>query len=282
MSVIQQFIQRIRQAHYLSLDVVGGAVISHRVASRLPEGQSASSWVTVAALAICVFIIYVIDRLLDLRAVTPPDTARHRFHAQTRQSLGLAVLILGAIGLLLLFWLPGPVLRFGLGLGLVCALYVWGVSRLPGNHPALAWKEIAVAFLFTAGIWGSAWITKATVTWPEVGLGVMFLLTAFQNTIIFSLMEVQERPEAEAVTLATVLGPERCDWILRTLTSLVTLAGLAVCLWAPERFTQRASVMGVVMSAVLYLIQRYPAWFQRKGRYRWVGDGVFWLPGLVL
>jgi hypothetical protein len=37
-----------------------------------------------------------------------------------------------------------------------------------------------------------------------------------------------------------------------------------------------------LMSLTLYGIQRYPAYFLRHERYRWLGDGVFWLPALVL
>jgi hypothetical protein len=36
------------------------------------------------------------------------------------------------------------------------------------------------------------------------------------------------------------------------------------------------------MSLVLYAIQRYPAYFLKNNRYRFIGDAVFWLPALVL
>jgi hypothetical protein len=55
-----------------------------------------------------------------------------------------------------------------------------------------------------------------------------------------------------------------------------------LCFITTDRFAQRSALMLGLMSLTLYGIQRYPAYFLQHERYRWLGDGVFWLPALVL
>lgn len=272
----------VQQAHWLSIDVALGAFFSHGMAVRLPDGQPREQWATSGLLALCVFLIYAVDRQFDIhKGGVEAATPRHRFHAHHRFMIRRYLLAVGVVAGLLLFFVPGGVIRFGLVLAAVCALYVWGVWRLPARHPLQAAKEPTVALLFTVGIWGSAWVVKETVGGAEVGLALLFFGLALQNILLFSLMEYYERSES-SFSLATVLTPARTDVILRWLTLIIGVGSLALFFLSEDRFTQRAAVMQAVMTGVLYAIQRYPAYFLRNGRYRWIGDGVFWLPGLIL
>ena len=55
----------LKRAHWLSLDVVAGAMLTHTIAQRLPDGHGKVSWASTLLVGISVFAIYVIDRLLD-------------------------------------------------------------------------------------------------------------------------------------------------------------------------------------------------------------------------
>jgi hypothetical protein len=186
-----------------------------------------------------------------------------------------------AIAVVLLFWLPKSVLVFGTVLALVSSAYVWGVSRLPVSNTKLAWKEPAVTLMYTVGVWGSSWAQKPIIGWSEIGLGILFLLIVFQNLLLFSVMEAYEFPDT-SYSLATILGAERSDVVLRTFTVVITVLALVIFFMASDRFAQRAAIIEGLMSAVLYVIQRYPNRFLADERYRWIGDGVFWLPVLIL
>ncbi|MRS61731.1 hypothetical protein GJJ30_10575 [Larkinella terrae] len=274
----------LRKAHYLSLDVVVGAVISHIMVARLPDGHRPVGWATTLLLAICVFVIYAVDRLYDVhKSLTTNSemTIRHRFHAENRLVLRQVLLGLVAVCAILLFWLPKSVILFGTGLALFSGAYVWGVSRLGVSNSKLAWKEPAVTLAYTVGVWGSSWAQKPTIGWSEIGLGVLFLFIVFQNLLLFSVMESYEFPDT-AYNLATILGFDRSDVVLRTITVVVTVLALVIFFMADDRFAQRAAVIEGMMSAVLYLIQRYPNRFLTDERYRWIGDGIFWLPVLIL
>jgi len=276
--------QYLQQAHYLSLDVVIGAILSHVMAARLPDGHGPVSWATVSVLAICVFIIYIVDRILDVyKGMNTPilNTPRHRFHAGQKTTLARLLVGLVVVAAVLLFWLPRGVLIFGSVLTVLCGLYVWIVSRLPTSHSSLVWKEPVVAVLYTVGVWGSAWSAKPVIGWSEICLGLLFVGIAFQNLLLFSVMESYEFPQ-NSYSLATVWGFDRSDVVLRTLTLVITVLALVLFFLADDRFAQRAAVVEGLMSAVLYAIQRYPKYFLVNERYRWVGDGVFWLPVLIL
>lgn len=284
MKFIDSIKQLLQKAHYLSLDVVAGAVFSHIMVARLPDGHRPVGWATTLLLAICVFVIYATDRLYDVHKslITKTEmTIRHRFHAENQPILRQVLMGLVAVCVILLFWLPKSVIIFGTGLALVSGAYVWGVSRLGVSNSKMAWKEPAVTLVYTVGVWGSSWAQKPTIGWSEIGLGILFLFIVFQNLLLFSVMEAYEFPDT-SYNLATILGFDRSDVVLRTLTVVITVLSLVIFFMADDRFAQRAAVIEGMMSAVLYLIQRYPNRFLRNERYRWIGDGVFWLPVLIL
>ena len=266
-----------------------GAVLSNRLATRLSDVDPIH-WATPLVLALAVFCIYTADRLLDVRKPGQLLTPRHAFHRAHATVLWQAVIGAALLGGGLAFWLPGPVIRFGVALGIICAGYVAAVFRLPARHPALLAKEPLVAVLYSAGIWGSVWVQRNTTTGTELAEGLMFMAIAGQNLLLFSVMENRESDAAGRKTdfsLAMVWGIPRCEAMLTWLTAGVVVAAFAVCFVTDEpgggpRFAERSAIMLAVMSLVLYVIQRNPAYFARHERYRWLGDAVFWLPALVL
>ncbi|WP_338871454.1 hypothetical protein WBJ53_25440 [Spirosoma sp. SC4-14] len=271
----------LRNAYYLSLPVVFGAVLSNRMAARLSD-VSPVHWATPIVLALVVFIIYTVDRLLDIRKSGFSATARHNFHHRYAPLLWRAVVGASLLALVLTFFLPGSVIRFGIVLGGFCAAYIGAVFRLPARHPALLLKEPLVAVLYSVGVWGSVWVQRPKLSGVEFVEFLMFLGIAFQNLLLFAVMEDQEFPNQPDFSLATVWGADRSDTLLRWLTFLIIATGLGLCFFTVDRFAQRSAIMLAIMSLTLYGIQRYPAYFLNHERYRWLGDAVFWFPALVL
>lgn len=271
----------LRNAYYLSLPVVFGAVLSNKMAARLSD-VTPVHWATPVVLAVAVFIIYTLDRLLDIQKSGYPQTPRHQFHQHYEPLLWRVLLGVAVLGIVLAFFLPKSVVKFGIVLGGVCAAYVAAVYRLPERHPALLLKEPLVAILYSVGVWGSVWVQRSETNGIEIAQFFMFLSIAFQNLLLFAVMENREQPQRPAFSLATELGLERSDTVLRWLTFLVIATGLTLCFLTEDRFAQRSAIMLAIMSLTLYGIQRYPAYFLKHERYRWLGDAVFWFPALVL
>ncbi|WP_394355473.1 UbiA prenyltransferase family protein [Spirosoma validum] len=266
--------------------VVMGAVLSNRMAARLSDVEPIH-WATPIVLALVVFIIYTVDRLLDIRKYkadksSQPLTLRHQFHRRHATLLWRVVAMAAALALVLTFFLPGSVITFGIVLGGLCAAYVGVVFRLPARHPALLLKEPLVAALYVAGVWGSVWVQRLSVSKIDITECLMFAAIAFQNLLLFAVMEQYETPDQPVFSLATAWGQERCNLILRWLTIGVIVVGFSLCFLTSDRFAQRSALMLALMSLALYGIKRYPAYFTRNERYRWLGDGVFWMPALVL
>lgn len=270
--------------------------MSNRMAARLSDVEPVH-WATPIVLALVVFIIYTIDRLLDVRksetdASSQLLTERHQFHRRHAALLWRVVVVASVLVLALAFFLPGSVLKFGIVLGSVCVVYVGAVFRLPARHPALLLKEPLVAMLYSAGVWGSVWVQRQTVSKVEVAECLMFVAIAFQNLLLFAVMEPYESrspvmPYADqadplAFSLATEWGQQRCMLALRWITISVVIGGFSLCFLTSDRFAQRSALMLALMSLTLYGIQRYTRYFLKHERYRWLGDGVFWMPALVL
>lgn len=271
----------VRNAYYLSFPVVLGAVLSNRMAARLSDVDPVH-WATPIVLALVVFIIYTVDRLLDIHKPSQPHTPRHRFHHNHAPLLWLVVAGAGILAGVLVFFLPGNVVKFGIVLGGICAAYVLAVFRLPSGHRLLRLKEPMIALLYSVGVWGSVWVQRPSVSGTDTAEFLMFLGIASQNLILFDVMEHREgtaRPESSVVT---VWGTDRADTILRWLTFVIVVTGFALCFVTNDRFAERSAIMLALMSLVLYGIQRYPAYFGQNERYRWLGDMVFWMPALVL
>jgi hypothetical protein len=286
----------LRNAYYLSFPVVLGAVLSNRMAARLGASQfdvnrldadrlthePSVHWATPIVLALVVFAIYAVDRLLDGQKVGEPLTARHHFHRRHASLLWRVVVAAIIVTFVLVWFLPSSVIKFGIVLGGICAAYLAAVFRLPARHPALLLKEPLVALLYSAGVWGSVWVQRPTISSIEITEYLMFTGIAFQNLLLFAVMELGELSNQDLFSLASAWGVERSETLLRWLTFLIVAAGISLCFLTEDRFAQRSSLMLAIMSLTLYVIQRYPAYFLRNERYRWLGDGVFWLPALVL
>jgi hypothetical protein len=276
----------LRSFVYLSLPVVLGAVFSNRMAIRLSDVDPVH-WATTPLLALSVWIVYTTDRLLDVRKNPRLNTNRHQFHIQNAELLWGTVGGVAAIGAILTFFLPGNVIRFGAGVGILCGLYVLGVAQLPERHPLLVLKEPLVALLFAVGIWGPVWVQRVAIGWPFKAQAAIFLGIALQNMLLFSTYEQHAPGYRPAVSLATLWGQQTCDTLLRLLTLLLVGCALAVCFFADDsgggaRFSQRSSLILAIMSLTLYAIQRYPTYFLKNSRFRFYADAVFWLPALVL
>ena len=109
-------------------------------------------------LSLTVWVIYIADRLIDVRGPAADiESMRHRFYRQNR---GLAKVLLTCVVFgdlfIALLWLRPAVISNGLliGAGVACYLAVFPFWRLAG---LTRWKRLCAALLFTAGVFVVAW-----------------------------------------------------------------------------------------------------------------------------
>jgi hypothetical protein len=271
-------------SRWLSLDVAAGALVSCLMACKLLQ-VSPVPWEAVWVLAATVLLIYTADHLQDVwqtagRVFSP----RRQFHWQYRKHLLLgAVLVACMVAVMVIFFLPPKMIFFGLVLAMLVGVYLWLVHKL-GVDGGRAWfhKELIIACLYTAGIWGVALFAAADTEIKDLLFAGAFLLTALQNLLLFSYFELEEDYLQRQRSMAVNLGTGKVRkllWLLFGLSGLLLLLTWNTGLNLPERqviFTQAA------MSGILGMLFIFPDYFSRYRRYRWLGDGVFLLPVWLL
>lgn len=276
---LTRFITFIRTIHLLSLDVVLGALLCHFMFARLPNGHHPINWATPILLTIGVFIVYTLDRLLDIhyrQIITP----RHQFHQKHSSLLWRILIGCGLIGLVTLFFLPKQILWLGITIVFVTGLYLWLVNRLSASSIFHTQKEFIVAFIYTGGVWGSVAVMQTNLNWVDWSYGFVFLLIVFQNLLLFSWMEAFHADEANS--LAILWGDETCRRIITIIFVLILALAVGLLFFVEHPYQKRVILSLLLMSAILLYIRYNPNTFLVKEHYRWVGDGIFWLSLLML
>ncbi len=266
--------------HWLSLDVVAGALISHVAANRLPGGNTPLNvWVTII-LGLVVLGIYTLDHLLDNRNPEQPRTQRHAFVKDFEPTIWRVTLGSLALAAALSWLIPRQLWEFGIGMVVFVALYLWGVSRIPMKSQRQALKEPITSLIYAAGVWGSTWFLGEGVSWESIVLGIIFYLVTVQSLLLFSHFEALKH--REVFNLASWLKRPATMGILKGI-ALITLIGcLAVFFLTDYRYVQRLSIIIIAMSAAHYWMLLNPEKVVADERFRLAGELVFFLPILVL
>ncbi len=159
----------------LSLDAPVVATLWHLAFAKAhgvwPQGR------TLALLAAAVWMIYVLDRLLDARrARGGGGTRRHAFHARHQRLFFVWLSVVGLAGGSLLFFVNQRVLTFGSGMLLLSFLYGWLV------HGRRLWipKELFCGAMFSAGVVGPLFLDP----FPWLAAGVFAGLCAGNCLVI--------------------------------------------------------------------------------------------------
>jgi hypothetical protein len=266
----------------VSIDVaaaaLGGGVLAARVIGSTP--RPAFYWLLPAG----VWVAYTIDHLLDAHRMGPgARTPRHRFHYQHAGLLWLAVIFIGAIcaigGWIGLSW-------FGLiYAAIMCALVLCHetIIKLAGNRVSpLLIKELGVAVVFTAGVWGMPWLrhwldTRRILGWPVL-LMIQYFLLAVVNLIEFSIYESKTDAADRQTSFVRSIGRHRA----RRLVYFLLISQLPLACFAlnstRETIIAASEAIYLLMTIGLWLVLAQPKLMARAERYRTLGDGVFLLP----
>ena len=271
----------IRFISILSLDVVLGAVVGTLfVADFLSVNVPL---LQVIALAVCVWLIYTADHLLDAYQLKQPaHTPRHRFHQRYFRTIGGAFVVVALLGVVLLFFLPLPMVWHGTWLVGLVALYFLLSKAVQINQYFP--KELMTALLYAAGIFLSPLVAyRAEISWVIAMLFLQYVLLALANLLIFSWFEVEIDEKDQAVSFAKTAGRTTTRQLILLLLGMLSISCclfLGLFSWGSRMFAAEGLVLG--MSLLLLLIMLRPGYFAQHERYRLLGDGIFLLPTLIL
>lgn len=258
-----------RLLNLLSLDVAFGAALTALFFSKLL--QAPVRYYGVIVLGLTVWIIYTVDRLMDVRQLNQPAISeRHKFHQNNYKVLCMAVgLTMGLVCILAVFVRPS-VLIGGLVLAPLIAVYLLLQKKLPI-------KELAVAIMYSIGVLLPAWPGSWNLLLQEAGMIAQLFFIALTNLLLFAWFEVDADRAMGQHSLATRLGKP----VVAQCIIILVWGGIGFSLvyaW----FYNPAGWITCSMWLCLAIIFRFDSYFGETERYRLWGDAIFYLPVIGL
>ncbi len=239
------------------------------------------SWYVILPLA--VWTTYTGDHLLDaMRLRELASTARHQFHYRHLTLLfGIAIAAAVCAVVLALLFLGQTGFYFGLGMGAVVLLHLAIVKFVGERSSPWLVKELGVATIYAAGIWGLPLILSGKWGTREAMVpALQFLLFALVNLLEFSLYEYESDTADGQTSFVRAIGRKGAIRFIRLI--LAGAAGLGAFLLASVegltlvRIEMIYALMALVLAALIYK----PVWFMPHERYRVWGDAAFLIPVL--
>ena len=245
---------------------------------KLPSGHEQISKPSVIILGIAVWLIYVLDRLLDNQKSSLIFTERHLFHQSNQRILWFFVMICTCICAELLFFISFGIIKFGIIIVSITASYLLVVSQISSESSSQHYKESLVAFVYTAAVWGTASLDH--FDFATIILGLIFMLIAFQNLLLFSFFELENFPETN--NLAKFLGKKSSKYIIFGIFLIIIILGSFSFVILNNSYQYSVLFVEILMSFSLILIIYFQDSTLPYDRFRWLGDGVFLLPLLII
>lgn len=265
---------------HLNLDIVLGIICTEVFAQIVLNVHVRPAWWFVVPTA--AWLMYTIDRLLDVRKQGDQyNTPRHRFHLQHQRMLWTLVAVIAPCTIVaaLLFLLP-DVWIVGAVLGSLTLLHV--VTQGPGLRQYRGViKDATVVIIYTSAVWSVPLLRcsqKPSAVWL---FPAAFLLLATQNVVLFGLMEMRSDETLDRSSVVRTLGISRSAALLHACTALII--GISIVLAtsnAPHALAAAAII--VVMTITLEALYATRRTVAEHEVYRLIGDGIFYLPALIV
>jgi hypothetical protein len=271
-------IRFIKILHLLSFDVVLGAVVCNVMFWKLQTKPPEYSFLVTFILGLSVWIIYVLDRILDNQKSALIFTERHLFHQTHQRILWFSVITFTVICAGLLFFVPFNIIKFGIIISSITGCYLLIINKISSKNSLQYFKEPVTAFVYTAAVWGTATLHQFDFT--TIFLGLIFMLIAFQNLLLFSYFELKNFPKTN--NLAQFLGKKSSKYIIFGIFfSIVIVSGFSFVI-LESAYQYKVLSVEILMSFSLVLIIYFQDVTLRNDRFRWMSDGIFLLPILII
>lgn len=257
-----------RPVNTLSIDVACGAACNSYFFAK--AFNVPVSWLALLVLSLSVWILYTTDHLLDAwKMGENANTDRHLFHVRHFRVLSTITCALIIADLILVWLLPGTMIRAGVILGLVAGVYFLLIQRI---HWA---KEFFAAALYTAGILVPVLADWSIPLQNSLPLIFQFYLAALLNLILFSWFDYDRDIRQGSFSFVTRVGRDATVVVLFVVFAIQT--GLLV-LSAFSIFFLLPWLIGCG-HIIIYLRRDY---LVRMDNFRLAGDALFLLPLVVV
>ncbi|HSG68162.1 MAG TPA: hypothetical protein VK994_05600 [Bacteroidales bacterium] len=271
-----------KRLNLLSIDVCLGAVAGGIMAWHVLEVKP--PWAYWVILPLSVWLVYTADHIIDgLKPHVSLSHQRHIFHLNNRKKLVIAAIPTGIATAFLAFtYLPLPVILYGCLLGTAVLLYLFLIMKIPRRAPGVLQKELIIALLYVAGIWGPLVVMRSSPGAYDWLVMTVFLLLALADLLLLSIIEFKADQEAGQHSFPGSFGPQRAMALFKTV-SIIALSGAAfIILTGPGSQYHKAAIILGAMDISLILISNLPGSSRYKDLYRYLSELVFILPAIML
>lgn len=268
-----------RVFNLLSLNVVFGAIICSAMFWKLPDETGQTDVASLLLLGVCTWIIYIVDRLWDLKIYPPAHTERHQYHKKQQYNLSVLLILLVTMAGVLSFLIPKAIFWYGVIISIGIGLYFLLLNKFMKTTKMQWLKEPTTAICYTLAVVGIAFVNHSSINASSWILAFMFFLIASQNLLLFSYFEKFSHPYI--INTVDVFGQLSSRRLIRILGFVVLF--LAIFLFSSGwNYINKVGLILAVMSQILSFIPAKTDIFLKNEAYRWVGDGVFLLPVILL
>ncbi len=264
-----------RYLHFLSIDIVLGALASSCFAAQLFGSDPGYVWTFI--LALTVWLLYTGDHMLDaLRHRKKVEREMHYFMLKHRKAVIYALGVVAVVNsILIINLLDKELFKYALVLaGLVLLFYTIRhvfrknrILQIPG--------EFFVMILYMAGTWLGPAVAKEGGF--EVGHGMIaliFLGVLLMNLGVISLYDIKLDSRMGIASLANLLGIKRTkNLLLGTAIAIYLISLLQFLIFDMDRFSQYALIL-TGMGTILLLVLYYPSRFRKNDYFRLAADSV--------
>lgn len=275
--------QAYRYFHFLSLDIVLGAVATSVLAARLFESNPGWAWWL--ALAMTVWVLYTGDHLLD--AWKHRKSSERAMHSFIFKHKGILIYILGIVtvaDLILVFNMLDPqMLRAALLMAGAVFLFYAMRHIFRRNKLFFIPGEFFVLLIYLAGTWMGPFISRGTEPATDHLLilammaGVLLL-----NLGIISLYDVKIDNRLGISTLAGTLGKKSTRTLMIVVAMIIFLmALLQFMVYGTARSTHFVLILAAMAGLLLWVLLS-PSIFRKNEGYRLVADAILFMGFLAL
>jgi len=272
-----------RYLHFLSIDIVLGALASSCFAAKLFGSNPGTIWWI--TLALTVWLLYTGDHMLDAwKHRKKIERDLHYFMMKNRKTLVWSMGVVTVVNMLLIFnLLDQELMKYALFLaGLVLLFYamrhVFRKNRIL-NVPG----EFFVMILYMAGTWlGPAVALEGDFEAGHGMIALIFVGVLLMNLGVISLYDIKLDSRMGIASLANLLGIKRTrNLLLGTGIAIYLVSLLQFLVFEMDRNSQYALIL-TGMCTILLLVLYYPSRFRKNDYFRLAADAVLFMGFLAL
>jgi hypothetical protein len=237
-------------------------------------------------LALAVFLIYAVDRLLDGWTATRDGDLqeRHLFCARHRRSFVVSA-ILAATGIIFLAAsrLPMAETRAGVGLASIVAVYILAIQAWRGLAKRLPSKEWAVGILFAAGTTLPVWSRAGKLGGAIWVLVILFGLLCSLNCLLIDSWESETAKPSLLPRGRRAIGAKQ-RWNRLPVSAMPAVLGLVAIVfsWSVRtHIAQAQAACAIAFGAFLLLLLNEQRPRLSRSALRVLADGALVVAGLL-